>query len=118
MPCSSYDALFVISCRRICVQITFVLHSHSRTLIPFSAALREWPGESFARELERAIEALPADTLSDCIFARFGVFFREILLACSCGDEPRFLDAYCELTLEIDWHDGSGRFALISDSME
>jgi hypothetical protein len=31
-----------------------------------------------------------------------GVFFREIVGGCSCGDEPFAADGYCEIELRID----------------
>ncbi len=122
-----------------------VFHTLLPPLIQFHAVLREWPGESFARQLKQAIEALPAEALplraaatrsglvedhghevrilgvrteADRLHVNLGVFFREILTACSCGDEPQLLDAYCELSLDIDRADGCGRFTLIPDPME
>jgi len=115
------------------------------TLIQFHAVLSEWPGETFTRRLKQAIEALPAEVLPlraaaarsglvedrghtvgilgmhaapQQIHVRLGVFFREILAACSCGEDPQALDTYCELRLEIDRSNGLGRFTLIPDPME
>lgn len=39
---------------------------------------------------------------------RLGLFFREVLAGCSCGDEPTTQEGYCELVLVIDADKGTG----------
>jgi len=36
------------------------------------------------------------------IFADVGVFFTEVVAACSCGDEPEAVNTYCRLRIRID----------------
>lgn len=38
----------------------------------------------------------------DSIQAKVGIFYKEIVGGCSCGDEPMVNNAYCELQVVID----------------
>jgi hypothetical protein len=47
---------------------------------------------------------------TDCLQARVGVFFTEIVGGCSCGDEPVSGPAYCSLSISIDTKTAEARF--------
>lgn len=91
----------------------------------------------YEKELKRALESLPPGSLpleqgtsrggfvddsdisitvikirieKDMIQARLGVFFTEIIVGCSCGDDPVEENAYCEMLLDIDKTSGETEF--------
>ena len=95
----------------------------------FPNALRAWQCEDFSRILKQEIEdmdtgalplsrassrggvvdasgitAMPLRSTDDerFIVANVGVFFTEILAACSCGEDPAETNAYCQLQIRID----------------
>lgn len=98
-------------------------------MIRLPDALRAWGSAGFAAALKAELEtfaanrlpldrgATPGSYLADepvtvtllrsaesphGIQVRVGVFFTEIIANCSCGDEPVFQPAYCELRIDID----------------
>ncbi len=108
----------------------------------FSRALQAWGSDHFAGLLKQELAALETGVLpldrggalggyvddsdmtvtviavtddSDCVHARIGVFFRELLAGCSCGDEPSPINAYCELQVAIDKTTADVTFSLIPD---
>ncbi len=103
-------------------------------------SLRDWNSPGFADTLRNEIEGLKPGTLpllmgvsqggvpddrdikamvlssaqtQDCIQARVGIFFSEILAGCSCGDDPMALNAYCELQVSIDKATAEVEFAVL-----
>jgi hypothetical protein len=108
----------------------------------FTDALRHWPSPDFPRALKQELEqlapgALPLDKattlggfiddsqLTATIFsvaetetaieAHIGVFFTEILIGCSCGDDPEPHNAYCRLRICIDKQTAAATFYLLAD---
>ena len=106
----------------------------------FTQSLRSWQSSGFSRSLKSEIEGLPAGALplakgtrqggrvddseisatiiscsdrGDCIEARVGVFFNELVGGCSCGDEPFVANTYCELRVAIDKASAEATFAVI-----
>ncbi|HEY9199551.1 MAG TPA: glucosamine--fructose-6-phosphate aminotransferase [Gammaproteobacteria bacterium] len=98
-------------------------------MIRLPNALRAWGSADFAATLKAELEnfaanrlplnggATPGSYIADepvtvtllqstetaaGIQTRVGVFFTEIIANCSCGDEPVFQPAYCELRIDID----------------
>jgi len=94
----------------------------------------------FEKALKRELENLPAGTLpleqgtsrggfvddsdisvtvihakqnESSIQAKVGVFFTEIIVGCSCGDDPIAENAYCELLICIDKTTSEAEFMLI-----
>jgi hypothetical protein len=47
------------------------------------------------------------------IQARAGVFFTEIIVGCSCGDDPMPVNAYCELLIQLDKTTAEAKFEVI-----
>ena len=47
------------------------------------------------------------------IRSRVGVFFTEIIVGCSCGDDPFPENAYCELRVSIDRTTAKAEFEII-----
>ncbi len=105
-------------------------------------ALRDWQTAAFAQTLKRDIEALPAGALplreaashgghvddsavsatvigyaadGGWIRARVGVFFAEIIVGCSCGEDPPSLSAYGEFEVSIDRVTGEASFVPVRD---
>jgi hypothetical protein len=108
----------------------------------FQAALSAWNSAAFTDALKRELEGLEsgvlpllqgasrggvpddreiramllhADDRRECIQARVGIFFNEILAGCSCGDEPASLQSYCELQVRIDKSTAEAAFSLLAD---
>jgi len=50
---------------------------------------------------------LSVDQTKDCVTARVGVFFTEIVGGCNCNDDPLEANAYCVLEVAIDRTDGA-----------
>jgi len=48
------------------------------------------------------------------IRARVGVFFREVVAGCSCGDDPLTEGGYCEMEVAIDRESAEAEFRVIS----
>ena len=113
-----------------------------RSPIRFPQALRAWNTEGFERCLKTELEQLPAGAFPLHLAAdaggfvdhreisvillkseedgaslqvRFGVFFREMPVACNCSEEPERRLGYCEWRLSIDKASGEGKFTLLSD---
>ena len=105
-------------------------------------ALRDWGSDAFAETLKGELGALEPGVLpldkcgalggyvddSDLavtiislteseksIDARIGVFFRELLAGCSCGDEPSPANAYCEIGVTIDKATAEAQFTVVED---
>jgi hypothetical protein len=104
------------------------------------SALRDWGSDAFSRSLKSEIERVPTGTLplaaattqggyvddskvtatllsatddTQRILARVGVFFTEVVMACSCGEDPTEANAYCELQVGIDKTTGDALFSLV-----
>lgn len=98
-------------------------------MIHLPDALRAWGSADFAAALKAELEtfaasrlpldggATPGSYIADepvvvtllqsvetaaALQVKMGVFFTEIIVNCSCGDEPVFQPAYCELRIDID----------------
>jgi len=103
-------------------------------------ALQQCRSSSFKNALKRELENLPAGALpleqgtsrggfvddsdisvsviyatknDNCIQAKVGVFFTEIITGCSCGDEPVAENAYCEMLIRIDNTTSEAEFIVI-----
>jgi hypothetical protein len=107
----------------------------------FLASLQAWGTAGFADTLKHEIEGLPPGTLplledASCdglpddtaiqvmvfnsddspqsIQCRVGIFFREIIAGCSCGDEPFPQNVYREMLVRIDKSTGNVEFELLA----
>jgi hypothetical protein len=105
-------------------------------------ALRAWGGPGFAPALKRELGALPSGVLplhrgttqgghvddsaisvtvlhavegARGLEARVGVFFTEVVPACSCGDDPLEVNAYCVLRIAIDKNTAAAAFSVEPD---
>jgi hypothetical protein len=100
-----------------------------------TASLAAWGEADFAEILQHELTALSPEQLPlstatgyaesegltltlirkaeepDCLRLRVGVFFEQILVGCSCGDEPLREPAYCELELVIDKADAKTKIS-------
>jgi len=47
------------------------------------------------------------------IQAKVGIFFTEIIVGCSCGDDPLPVNAYCEMLISIDRNTAEAEFEVI-----
>ena len=110
-------------------------------MIKLAASLGNLGDDAFARTLKTELEGLTMGSLplekgttqggqvddSDIsvtvidafdretsIQAKVGVFFREIVGGCSCGDEPVAENAYCEILVSIDKETAVAEFSVIS----
>ena len=61
--------------------------------------------------LRKALERICAEA-EDAIEARVGIFFREIVGGCSCGDDPLTAHSYCELRVSIELGTGKAWFTV------
>ena len=61
------------------------------------------------------ISAMPLSSADDerSITADVGVFFTEVLAACSCGEEPTETNAYCQLRIRIDKATGEAEIQVL-----
>lgn len=108
----------------------------------FPNALAAWQSDTFARTLKNEIESLAPGALplskgtsrggmvddsdltamvltsaetENSLVADVGIFFTEILAACSCGDEPQALNSYCPLQIQIDKASAEAEIHVLSD---
>lgn len=108
----------------------------------FTRALRDWGSDVFAETLKSEIMQLETGVLpldkggslggyvddsemsitiisvignEKTIEVRIGVFFRELLAGCSCGDEPSPENAYCEIRVTIDKATAEAQFTVVED---
>ncbi len=92
----------------------------------FHESIRDFKSEEFRLTLKQQIKSLPAGSLpleksltqggyvddhdvdvtvlasretDNAISVKLGVFFTEIVINCSCGDEPMPINAYCEMQM-------------------
>ena len=111
-------------------------------MIKLTISLHDWESDSFSQTLKNEIENLPAGTLplhagtsqggyvddsditatilrvaddKETIQARSGVFFTEIIVGCSCGDDPIPANAYCEMQIDIDKSSGQAAFTIVKE---
>jgi len=111
-----------------------------RPVTRFPRALQAWGSDIFGETLKNEVERLEPGVLpldkggalggyvddsdigvtiisltynEQSIQARIGVFFREMLAGCSCGDEPSPENAYCEIQVRIDRVTAAAEFILI-----
>lgn len=103
---------------------------------------QDYDSESFSCSLKNYIENLPTNTLplnqcttqggivddsnisasilsvsdtEDCIKAKTGVFFTEIVGGCSCGDDPVSLNVYCEIIVFFNKHTGELQYSIFNE---
>jgi hypothetical protein len=107
------------------------------TSIRLAECLAASGSEDFADQLASALKALPPGSLplqsgcdqgglvddsdisasvlsvdhsDDCIVARVGIFFIEVIGGCNCNDDPVEANAYCLLEVAIGRTDGATTF--------
>ena len=56
----------------------------------------------FVDDSDLGVTILGVTDDEDSIQAKVGIFYKEIVGGCSCGDEPMVNNAYCELQVVID----------------
>ena len=83
------------------------------TLLPLEQAVSQG-GVVDTGELDFTV--LKVEDTNKRIQVRVGVFFREVVGGCSCGDEPYSDNGYCEVRLVIDRRTARGECELLSDS--
>lgn len=60
-----------------------------------------------ADDSDISASVLSVDQTEDCMVARVGVFFTEIVGGCNCNDDPLEANAYCVLEVAVDRIDGA-----------
>ncbi len=111
----------------------------------FVNSLRDWNTDAFSRTLKQELEHLPSGTLpldkgvaqggmvddsnltasvlsvkenKTAIQAKAGILFTEIIINCSCGDDPMPTNAYCEIQILIDKNTAETEFSLLQEQAE
>jgi len=67
-----------------------------------------------ADDREVAVRVLDVQPGERFIRARVAVFFSEVVVGCSCGDDPLTESAYCEVEVAIDRESAEAEFTVVS----
>ena len=69
----------------------------------------------YADGREIAVTILDVKDGQRSIRARVGVFFRELVAGCSCGDDPLTESGYCEMEVTIDRESAEAEFMVLPE---
>ena len=67
----------------------------------------------FVDDSDISVSVINTQQSGNSIQAKVGVFFTEIIVGCSCGDEPIAENAYCEMLVCIDQTTSEAEFVII-----
>ncbi|AKH19181.1 hypothetical protein [Sedimenticola thiotaurini] len=108
-------------------------------MVKLPHSLRDWSSNRFEQSLKTELLALPLNNLPlqqatrggyvdgsnlqitllqqsatpTQLQVKVGVFFNEIIVGCSCGDDPVNEPIYCEMHITIDRRTGASLFELM-----
>jgi len=110
-------------------------------MLKLPALISSWGQAGFDDELKQALAKMPADQLplkqlaqysgvfnehslqfsilnqdenDTLILLKLGVFYQEIASLCPCsGEQPEYIDGYCEVMMQLNKQDGNTSFELL-----